>query len=61
MNIKIVWREAATLPRQRLGVRRPSGAFHALESGRGLPHSKIWRYFLKPINGRPRVTIDPLI
>ncbi len=30
--------------RQRLGVRRPSGAFgECPESGRGLPHSKTWR------------------
>ena len=33
-----------TMSRQRLGVRRPSGAFgRGPESGRGLPHSKTWR------------------
>jgi hypothetical protein len=42
-------RMARAASRQRLGLRRASGAFcQCPESGRGLPQSKTWRSFSSP-------------
>jgi hypothetical protein len=56
MSIGARNRRAWVVSRQRLGLRRPSGAFgRHPKSGRGLPQSKTWRSFRDPLTNVSRI------